>query len=134
MINPKNKLFTFYYFFLIFINKKDNIMGNVYLIGDKNRFGYYKIGATRGDVKRRLKTLQTGNSGELFIEKIHETKHPFIVENILHNRLTHKRTNNEWYDLELEDVINFAKNCDDIEEIIETMKDNPFFKKKYFKD
>lgn len=109
-------------------------MGYVYLIGDKERFGYYKIGATRGDVNRRLKTLQTGNSGELFIEKIHETKHPFIVENILHNRLMHKQMINEWYDLELEDVIKFTKNCDEIEEIIEVMKDNPFFKKKYLKD
>ena len=120
--------------FYYYINNKLVNMGFVYLIGDNDRFGFYKIGATRGDVKRRLKALQTGNSGELFIEKIHETKHPFIVENILHNRLMHRQTINEWYDLELEDVINFTKNCDEIEEIIETMKDNPFFKKKYFKD
>ena len=109
-------------------------MGFVYLIGDKDRFGYYKIGATRGDIKRRLKSLQTGNSGELFIEKFHETKHPFVVENILHNRLNYKRGINEWFDLDLEDITKFNEQCNDIEEIIETMKDNPFFKKKYFKD
>ena len=50
------------------------------------------------------------------------------------NRYEYKKTINEWYDLDLGDVTKFTKNCDEIEEIIETMKDNPFFKKKYFKD
>ena len=109
-------------------------MGHVYLIGDKERFGYYKIGATRGNVNKRLKTLQTGNSGELYTEKIYETEHPFAVENILHNRYSHKKTINEWFELDLEDVTNFQEICDNIEETIEIMKDNPFFKKKYFKD
>ena len=109
-------------------------MGIVYLIGDKERFGYYKIGATRGNVNKRLKALQTGNSGELYVEKIHETEHPFIVENILHNRYNFKKTINEWFDLNLEDVTNFSETCNNIEETIEVMKDNPFFKKKYFKD
>ena len=84
-------------------------MGFVYLIGDKERFGYYKIGATRGNVNKRLKSLQTGNSGELYVEKIHETEHPFIVENILHNRYEYKKTINEWYDLDLGDVTKFTK-------------------------
>lgn len=109
-------------------------MGAVYLIGNKDSFGQYKIGATRGSVKRRLKALQTGNSGELFLEKVHETEHPFIVENILHNHLMHKKTMNEWFELELDDVIKFEEKCKSIEETIEVMKDNPFFKKKYFKD
>lgn len=109
-------------------------MGFVYLIGDKERFGCYKIGATRGNVNKRLKTLQTGNGGELYIEKIHETEHPFIVENILHNRFMYKKTMNEWFDLDLKDVTDFENNCNSIEETIEIMKDNPFFRKKYFKD
>lgn len=108
-------------------------MAYVYLIGDKERFGTYKIGATRGNPQKRLKTLQTGNSGELFIEKIHETNYPFIVENILHNRLEHKQTINEWYDLDLNDIAKFSDSCNEIEQIIEVMKDNPFFKKQYFK-
>lgn len=109
-------------------------MGFVYLIGDKDRFGNYKIGSTRGDVNRRLKTLQTGNSGELYVEKIHETKHPFVVENLLHNRYSYKQTINEWFELDLEDVTKFQEICNDIEETIEIMKDNPFFKKKYLKE
>ena len=109
-------------------------MGFVYLIGDKERFGQYKIGATRSNVNKRLKMLQTGNSGELYIEKVHETEHPFIVENILHNKLGYKKSLNEWYDLDLDDVVKFNENCTSIEETIEIMKDNPFFKKKYFKE
>lgn len=109
-------------------------MGFVYLIGDKERFGYYKIGATRGNVNRRLKALQTGNSGELYIEKIHETDKPFVVENLLHNRYSYKQAINEWFELGLEDVSNFQEICDNIEETIEIMKDNPFFKKKYLKE
>ena len=35
-------------------------MAVVYLLGDKEKFGEYKIGATRGSVNKRLKTLQTG--------------------------------------------------------------------------
>lgn len=108
-------------------------MGYIYLIGDKQNFGKYKIGVTRGDIKRRLKTLQTGNSGELYVEKIYETEHPFIVENILHNRYEYKKAINEWFDLDLEDITKFNEVCDDIEKTIEIMKDNYFFKKKYFK-
>lgn len=109
-------------------------MGFVYLIGDKEKYGSYKIGATRGNVNRRMKSLQTGNSGELFLENFYETEYPFIVENILHNRFSYKKTINEWFELELNDVAKFKENCESIEEIIETMKDNPFFRKKYFKN
>ena len=109
-------------------------MGFVYLIGDKERYGYYKIGVTRGNVNKRMKTLQTGNSGELFVEKIHETKHPFIVENILHNRFSHKQKINEWFELDLEEIVKFNEQCESIEKIIDVMKDNTFFKKKYLND
>lgn len=108
-------------------------MAVVYLLGDKEKFGEYKIGSTRGSVNKRLKTLQTGNSGKLFIEKIYETEYPFIIENILHNQLSYKKTINEWFNLELDDVVNFIEKCKSIEQTIEIMKDNPFFKKKYFK-
>ena len=109
-------------------------MGSVYLIGDKERYGYYKIGVTRGNVNKRLKALQTGNGGELYIEKIHTSNYPFIVENILHNRLSHKNRINEWFELDLEDIVNFNDNCESIEKLIISMKDNPFFKKKYLKE
>jgi hypothetical protein len=58
----------------------------------------------------------------------------FIVENILHNRYAFKQVINEWYELDDENVKNFREKCKSIEEIIEVMKDNHFFRKKYFKD
>lgn len=109
-------------------------MGKVYIISDSEKEDLYKIGATRGLMSRRLKSLQTGNSGKLCVEKIYDTEYPFIVENILHNKLAYKRILNEWYELTYDDVKNFEDTCKFIEETIEVMKDNPFFRKKYFKD
>ena len=62
-------------------------MGWVYLIGERENKGKYKIGSTRWkDVNNRLKQLQTGNSSELFIKDSFETSHPFKLEQMLHNR------------------------------------------------
>ena len=41
--------------------------GYVYLLGDFDKEGAYKIGVTRGTIERRIKKLQTGNSGEIYI-------------------------------------------------------------------
>lgn len=109
-------------------------MGSVYLLGDSEKEGTYKIGATRGSVNNRLKKLQTGNSSKLYVVDEYETEYPFIVENILHNRFAFKQVINEWYELDAENVKNFREKCKSIEEIIEVMKDNHFFRKKYFKD
>ena len=52
-------------------------MGYVYLIGEIDNKGRYKIGSTKAkDVNKRLKQLQTGNSSELFIKEYYETEHP----------------------------------------------------------
>ena len=48
-------------------------MGYIYLIEDKNN-NTYKIGVTKGDPKKRLKNLQTGNSSELEIKYLFEYK------------------------------------------------------------
>lgn len=108
--------------------------GRVYILGDKEKDGYYKIGVTRSAMSKRLKALQTGNSGTLYVESVYETEHPFIIENILHNKLAHKRVLNEWFELDYNEVMKFGEMCKGIEDTIEVMKDNPFFKKKYFKD
>lgn len=106
-------------------------MAFVYLIGDREKDGYYKIGVTRGNVNKRLKTLQTGNGGELFLVNYHETKYPFVIENMLHNRFQSRQMLNEWYELEMSDIHNFSETCESLENIIFSMKENPFFKKKY---
>lgn len=102
--------------------------GNVYLIYDETN-EKYKIGVTKNDVNKRLKKLQTGNSSVLCIKDIHPTEYMYRMETFLHNHYNSKRILNEWFDLSKEDVINFSNTCRHYENIIETLKDNPFFSK-----
>ena len=104
-------------------------MGYVYLLCDSSKDYIYKIGATRGDINKRIKKLQTGNSGEIFVKSIYETKIPFFIESTLHKRLKHKQVLNEWFELDNDEVKNFINECKDIEEMSDIMKDNPFFPK-----
>lgn len=104
-------------------------MGYVYLLCDASKDYVYKIGVTRGDITKRIKKLQTGNSGEIFICKRYETKYPFFIEKQLHRRLEHKKILNEWFELNNDDVLNFESMCKEIEKIVDVMKDNPFFPK-----
>lgn len=106
-------------------------MGYVYLIGEKNKKGKYKIGSTRAkDVNKRLKQLQTGNSSELFIKESYETEHPFKLEKMLHNRFKSSNLIGEWFDLSESDTEAFKSVCEEKEKIIMSLKNNPF----YFKD
>lgn len=106
-------------------------MGYVYLLGDWEKEGYYKIGVTRGSVEKRVKKLQTGNAGEIYIVSTYETKHPFLMENMLHQWFSSKRVMNEWFELTPEEVLKFKENCEKVADILETMKDNYYFKKRY---
>ena len=49
--------------------------GYVYVLGDFTKANIYKIGVTRGNVEKRIKKLQTGNSGEIFLCMKHLTKY-----------------------------------------------------------
>lgn len=103
--------------------------GYVYLLCDSSKDNAYKIGATRGKIENRIKKLQTGNSGEIFLCKYYETEYPFFIENFLHKSLKYKQILNEWFELNNEDVNNFINECSKVEEMIKVMKDNPFFPK-----
>ena len=97
-------------------------MGYVYLIGNVDTPGKYKIGSTRGkSVEKRLKQLQTGNSSELFIKDSYETEHPFKLEKMLHNHFKEKNLIGEWFELSESDI------CEEKMNIIESLKDNPFY-------
>lgn len=100
----------------------------VYLICDpaQNKF---KIGVTKHSIEKRIKELQTGNSCELHITSYYETYYPFCVERMLHNKYGHKNVLNEWFDLNVEDITSFKEKCLECENIIESMKENPFFQK-----
>ena len=106
-------------------------MAYVYLLGDWEKEGCYKIGVTRGSVENRIKKLQTGNAGEIYLVNKYKTKHPFLMENMLHNWYQGKRIKNEWFELTPEEVIGFKQSCEEVEKILEAMSDNYFFKKKY---
>lgn len=102
--------------------------GFVYLICD-NKNEVFKIGLTKKPIEKRIKELQTGNSTELFVTSFHETDYPYLIESILHRMYRKNNVLNEWFELDDKDVINFNKTCNELEERIEVMKDNPFFKK-----
>jgi hypothetical protein len=108
-------------------------MGYVYLIGDREKEGIYKIGVTRGNVDKRIKKLQTGNCGEIFLVKQYETDFPFVMEKMLHTKFYSDKVLNEWFSLSLDDVKEFTNTCDNIQENINALKDNYFFQKKYGK-
>lgn len=103
-------------------------MGYVYLIQDINN-DTYKIGVTKGDPKTRLKKLQTGNSTELILRHVFKTKYPFRLETMLHNRYSYLREMNEWYALPFDVVKNWGDICNEMNNIILVMMDNPFFNK-----
>lgn len=108
-------------------------MGLVYLMGDTEKENIYKIGVTRGDINKRIKKLQTGNCGEIFLVSFFKTDQPFLMEKMLHTRYFSKKVLNEWFELSSEEVLNFKKTCSDIQENIDALQDNYFFQKKYGK-
>ena len=100
--------------------------GYVYLIADVFN-ETYKIGVTRRKVEQRLKQLQTGNSNQLDLIDYYQTEYPYKLESMLHNRFKPQQANNEWYFLTKEDIDNFQDTCNHLNEIINVMKDSPFF-------
>lgn len=91
--------------------------GYVYLLGDWEKVGVYKIGVTRGTIERRIKKLQTGNSGEIYIVDYFQTEHPFFIERWMHIKYNSKKVMNEWFELGFDDMKDFKKNCQKFEEL-----------------
>jgi hypothetical protein len=101
-------------------------MGYVYLIADRNS-NTYKIGVTKGDPKKRLKKLQTGNSFELEIKYLFEYEYPYRLESMLHTHYKPYNELNEWFTLE--DPNEFLDKCLEFSDIIDSLKNNLFFSK-----
>ena len=102
--------------------------GYVYLICDPQT-DHFKIGVTKGTIENRINELQTGNSSELHITNSHKTNYPFRVEKMLHSKFSNYRVHGEWFNLPNEEIFNFNETCNKIDEVIEALKDNPFFAK-----
>lgn len=91
----------------------------------------YKIGRTKNDPKSRVKQLQTGTASTLILLNGYSTKYASKLEKMLHNHFKHKKIKNEWFRLDLNDVVNFTNICEQCEENIEILinSENVFFKK-----
>lgn len=105
-------------------------MAVVYLLGDWTRDNVYKIGVTRGKISERIKKLQTGNSGEIYLVDCFETSYPFLMEKNLHLKFGSKKISGEWFELTPDEANTFKKHCSELEKMFESVKDNPFFNKK----
>lgn len=103
--------------------------GYIYLICDPST-ETYKIGRTSNQVEKRLKQLQTGCSGELFIMDTYETEYPVQLEKMLHGKFFTKKQLNEWFKLDSDDICGFSDICKQYDEIITSLKTNYFYNKK----
>ena len=107
--------------------------GFVYLIVEVNEKGQekFKIGITKNNPKERLKKLKTGNSNELEVLKFYESENYKRIEKWFHMKYASRKTiaKNEFFSLTDDQVINFIKDCKEIDSIINLMKEqNPFYK------
>lgn len=103
-------------------------MGYVYLICDPSNDSF-KIGVTKKlDIEERVRKLQTGNSTELFIMSYYKCEYPFRLEKLLHTKYHEKRLSGEWFSLNVSEVTEFKKTCEELNNIIYSLKDNPFIK------
>ena len=99
--------------------------GYVYLLCDGERF---KIGMTKQkDIHKRILELQTGNPDEIFLLSYYETEYPYKIEQMMHRRYKSAQIKNEWFDLNAHQVLHFKDECTKCENIINQLKDNPFF-------
>lgn len=99
--------------------------GYVYLICDPGK-ELFKIGVTTGKIENRIKELQTGNGSELFISNHFKCDYPFKLEKMLHARFMTKRVLNEWFNLTIDDLSHFTETCNELNNTINILKDNPF--------
>lgn len=97
--------------------KNSDKKGYVYLLGDFGKDGIFKIGVTRGTIENRIKKLQTGNSGEIYIVDYFQTEHPFFIEKWIHIQYGDRNILNEWFELTIDDMKNFKKNCQKFEDL-----------------
>ena len=107
------------------------MVGYIYLIECVTDYEQtYKIGFSKNkNIEKRLINLRTGNPGTLKIIDVFETKHNRRVETALHSKFNSKRKKGEWFEMDIDDVANFQKICENIEEGFDILKqhNNPFY-------
>ena len=98
-------------------------MKNIYLFKTEDS-GKYKIGLTKGNVKKRLKQLQTANGERLVLVYSYKTKFPGLIEKSLHRHYRDRHMIGEWFELNENDVKGFLKECRRMEQIFKTLSEN----------
>ena len=92
------------------------MQGIVYLIESIRDYDtVYKIGYTRRSSKKRSKQLQTGNDGNLKVIYEHKTQHGQTCERVVQNLYSHCRIKNEWFKLNMDDIVKFPEICNKVE-------------------
>jgi hypothetical protein len=84
----------------------------------------YKIGYTTNTVEKRVKNIQTGCPYKISIIDVYLSEYSKVIEKTLHNILSHKKINGEWFELDMSDEVNFKKMCDIYHNVNETLKNN----------
>jgi hypothetical protein len=107
--------------------------GYVYLLVSIDMDGneLYKIGITKKEISKRISQLQTGNPNEIRLLCFYESVNYKKVEQFIHSRYSLNKTlaKNEWFHLSDSQILNFIKDCQEIEKTILFLIDNnPFFK------
>lgn len=104
-------------------------MGYIYLLEcADNDETVYKIGYTKyNNSTKRIRGLQTGNKDEIKEVYMFETKFNQKLEIAIHNHYTHGRCKKgEWFRLDLKNVVEFIPLCQKLENMFDSLKDNPF--------
>ena len=104
-------------------------MAFVYLLCDTGQDNTFKIGVTRKTIEKRIKQLQTGNGSEIILSAYYETEYPYYFERMLHQKFNSDKKMGEWFDVKENIIQDFKEECKRLEDLIEVMKDNPFFVK-----
>lgn len=103
-------------------------MGYVYLIRNLEN-NTYKIGVTKNDPQKRVKQLQTGCSSNLDLLYSFETTYPYRLEKMLHTKFMLHKVEGEWYKLPQENVTSFLNICNNLQNTLNLLLNNPFFAK-----
>lgn len=93
----------------------------IYLIKSDN--GIYKIGVS-SNPNLRLKQLKTGHPCNIIILVTYFSKFPYKLETSLKNRFSIYHVNGEWFNLPLEEEINFNNTCQTIDNHLQFLIEN----------
>ena len=102
-------------------------MGCIYLISEYDNDSHCKIGRTSRSANSRVNELQTGNMQELYIRHTFKTEKPSVLERMIHNHYSKNSVHGEWFELTEEECRDFPNVCRHYQDIIDSLRENPFF-------